>query len=620
MGTQRQNELKHMNAKSRLLALVGLMAFAIAGYTQTNDSAGAAAAASPAAESAAPATTAPPVAQAAPPAAATEAVAPTSTSAAATTSVALPTGTVIPLIVMDEVPLTDAIKNLARQAGLNYMLDPKLPFGQIGADGKPGPQPMVSIRWEKVTANQALTALLNNYNIQIVEDPKTKISRVTEKDPAAPEPLFTKVIQLKYASPSNLVTTVQNTLVDKRSKVVMDARTSQLVVLATEKEMPEVDKLIERLDTQTKQVLIEARLLETSINPKTSKGIDWSGTLQAQNISYGNGVMSGSSSTTIPGTPTTKTTTLPGGRTVSTTTSPGATVVSTLNTILGNGGFSANTANGLSPNIGFLNADGVKAVLSFLNTYTESKVLSSPRTVTLDNTPATIEAGQQYPIINVTAGTANTTGGSSISYSNLTVKLDVTPRISANNLVNLRVSPKVLRLADTPTVVVGGQSYQTYVFDTRTMETTVMIPSGNTLVMGGLIQDDVRKSNTKVPMLGDIPGLGALFRTDSKARQRNNLTVFITPTIIQDFDFQPTKTDFLKVPVPTNDSVDGDWSSWDSGKPKDWRNPKPTTAATSGAFDENLVKPASHPAKPSPFDETLVKPNSTAGTNAPAHP
>lgn len=617
MGTQRQNELKHMNAKTRLLALVGLMAFAIAGYTQTNDSAGAAAPTAPAAESAAPATTSPP-AQAATPAASTETAAPASANAASSASVSLPAGTIIPLIVMDEVPLTDAIKNLARQAGLNYMLDPKLAIGQLGADGKPGPQPMVSIRWEKVSANQALAALLNNYNLQIVEDPKTKISRVTDKDPAAPEPLFTKVIQLKYASPSNLVATVQNTLVDKRSKVVMDARTSQLVVLATEKEMSDVDKLIERLDTQTKQVLIEARLLETSINPKTSKGIDWSGTLQAQNISYGNGVMSGNTATTIPGASSTKTTTLPGGRTVTTTTSPSSTVVSTLNTILGNGGFSANTANGLSPNIGFLNADGVKAVLSFLNTYTESKVLSSPRTVTLDNTPATIEAGQQYPIINVTAGTANTTGGSSISYSNLTVKLDVTPRISANNLVNLRVSPKVLRLADTPTVVVGGQSYQTYVFDTRTMETSVMIPSGNTLVMGGLIQDDVRKSNTKVPMLGDIPGLGALFRTDTKARQRNNLTVFITPTIIQDFDFQPTKTDFLKVPVPITDSVDGDWSSWDSGKPKDWRQPKSTTAATSGVFDENLVKPASQPAKPSPFDENLIKPNATSGTNAPA--
>ena len=98
-------------------------------------------------------------------------------------------GTVIPLIVMDDVPLTDAIRNLARQAGINYMLDPKIGFGQVGPDGKVTPQPNVSIRWENITAEQALNALLNNYTLQLVEDPKSKIARVTIKDPAAPPPL-----------------------------------------------------------------------------------------------------------------------------------------------------------------------------------------------------------------------------------------------------------------------------------------------------------------------------------------------------------------------------------------------------------------------------------------------
>src|SRR4029077_8782485 len=104
-----------------------------------------------------------------------------------------------------DVPLTDAIKNLARQAGLNYMLDPKVAFGQVGPDGKPVPQPTVSIRWENVTAEQALNALLGNYNLQLTEDPKSKIARVSVKDPAAPDPLLTKVIQLKWTSPTNMM-------------------------------------------------------------------------------------------------------------------------------------------------------------------------------------------------------------------------------------------------------------------------------------------------------------------------------------------------------------------------------------------------------------------------------
>ncbi|PYJ06321.1 MAG: hypothetical protein DME25_06950, partial [Verrucomicrobia bacterium] len=141
-------------------------------------------------------------------------------------------GAVIPLIVMDDVPLTDAIKNLARQAGLNHMLDPKIGFGQPGPDGKVL-NPSVSIRWENVTAEQALGALLKTYNLQMVEDPKTKIALITVKDPAAPDPLITKIIQLKFSHPTNLVGSVQTLFTDKRSKVVPDIRTSQLVVLAT---------------------------------------------------------------------------------------------------------------------------------------------------------------------------------------------------------------------------------------------------------------------------------------------------------------------------------------------------------------------------------------------------
>ena len=106
---------------------------------------------------------------------------------------------------MDEVPLTDAIKNLARQANLNYMLDPKIPYGSVGPDGHTNPQPMVSLRWENLTADQALGAVLNNYNLTVSTDPKTRIARITVKDPAAPEPLVTKIIQLKYSDPTNIV-------------------------------------------------------------------------------------------------------------------------------------------------------------------------------------------------------------------------------------------------------------------------------------------------------------------------------------------------------------------------------------------------------------------------------
>src|SRR5262249_47286803 len=98
----------------------------------------------------------------------------------------------------------------------------------------------------------------------------------------------------------------------------------------------------------------------------------------------------------------------------------------------------------------------------------------------------------------------------------------------------------------------------------------VMVPSGHTLVLGGLVQDDNRSASTKVPVLGDIPGLGRAFRSDSKSRQKNNLLVFVTPTIVQDSDFQPTQSHFLQTPLQTTEEKD--WNAWDSGKPVDWHS------------------------------------------------
>jgi general secretion pathway protein D len=353
---------------------------------------------------------------------------------------------------------------------------------------------------------------------------------------------LTKIIQLKFASPSNILTSVQTALTDRRSKVVGDTRTSQLVVLATDKEIDNIDKMVERLDLPTKQVLIETKVLETSLNPETIKGVDWSGTLENQNIAVGNNLQQG-----------------PVDRLES--------VNRPLSTLWPK--LMLDTAKGFNPATAFLDADGVNAVLHFINKNSEAKVISTPRTVTLDNETAVLAVTRASPIINVTAGTANTTGGSQITYTNLGVIMTVTPRISANNYINLHVVPEVSRVFDTVRKSIGGQIFEADRYDVRRIETRVMIPSGNTLVLGGLVQDDLRNSNTKVPALGDIPVLGLAFRSDSKSRAKNNLLIFITPTIVQDSDFVPSTTTFLKTPAP--ESVEGkDWSAWDTGKPYDW--------------------------------------------------
>jgi len=525
---------------------------------------------------------------AAPAVSANESPSATASNATAAASSSNPQASVpasIPLIQFQDVPITTAIENLARQAGINYLLDPRIGYGQPDQNGQVKPEPTLSIRWENITAAQALLALLDNYGLQLAEDHRTHIARITTKDPAALPPLATRVFQIKYAGTSNLVTEVQAALTDKRSRVLPDQRTSQLIVVATDAEQEAVDTLIKQLDQPTRQVLIETKLVEISSNPSTVKGLDWSSTLSAQNISFGNGTMSGNTTAQIPGTPVT---TPPFGGHPGTTTTPSFSQQTIMDILQGNGGMSWNTLSGFTPAVGFLNADGVHAVLSFLNASKEAQIVSTPRLVTLDNETATISVTRGWPVINVVASTANTTGGSSITYSNIGTILQVTPHISANDYIWLKVVPDVSSHFGVNQQTIGNTTYTADIFDSRHIETQVLIPNANTLVMGGLVQDSPNAQYTKVPVLGDIPGLGWAFRSENKTLSKDNLLIFITPTIVKESDFRPVSTDFLQSRPNTMKSPMNPSTMWDSAQPNgDWSNPAPTP----GEFDKTPARP-----------------------------
>ena len=472
-------------------------------------------------------------------------------------------------IQFQDVPITTAIENLARLAGINYLLDPKIGYGQPDQNGQIKPEPTISVRWENVSPRQALLAVLDNYNLQLVEDTKTKIARITIKNPNAPPPLITRVIQLKYASVSNIMVAVDSTLTDKRSRVVGDSRTSQLVVVATDKEQDAVDTLVDQLDKPTRQVLIETRLMEISSSPSTVKGIDWSGTLSAQNVTFGNNVLGGQS-----GQPYSQSiafnTNVPSGF------GPVETITYGVNNLIQNPSVLVSTAKGFDPATAFLNADGVKAVLSFLNNDSDAQTIATPRVVTLDNQTAHIEVTRAAPIFATTAGTQGSPGGSQVSYTNLGTILDVTPRISANNYIWLTVEPEVSSVFDTVTKIVAGVENQADEYDVRRVQTQVLIPNANTLVMGGFIKDNTKNIYTKVPILGDIPVLGYAFRSENKGIEKDNLLIFITPTIVKDNDFQPTTTAFLQSSPLGPQSPMNPKNPWNSAKPYDWSNPKNT--------------------------------------------
>ena len=197
--------------------------------------------------------------------------------------------------------------------------------------------------------------------------------------------------------------------------------------------------------------------------------------------------------------------------------------------------------------------------------------MSTPRIVTLDNETAIISVERTYPILQTTAGTQGSPGGSSISYSNVGTVLLVTPRISANNTIRLKVQPTVATFFGYATLSAQGATSQAPQFDTRTLDTQVLIPNANTLVMGGLVDDNPGETSTKVPILGDIPFLGAAFRSETKSMSKDNLIIFITPTIVKDADFRPMKTTYLNTNPDIKSPVRFDeHSAWDTTKPADW--------------------------------------------------
>jgi type IV pilus assembly protein PilQ len=470
-------------------------------------------------------------------------------------------GDVVPLIVIDEVPLTDAIRNLARQSNLNFQFDPRITASN---------QPNVSIRFENVTAQEALLAVLENHNLTLVKEPKQKIARVTFKDPKAEEPLFTRIIQLKYSDPTNLISIVKGTL-SPRSQVVGDSRTSQLIVTTTDKEMDTLLATIEKLDSPTRQVLIEAKLIETARAPSSVKGIDWSGTLEGQRLILGNNAVGG-----LPPTPGTPPIITPGGVIPGTSPDPGSVggvLFHTPESFIDPKLIGSTAGKFFQPQTAFLNADGLSVVLSFLNKDTDSEIVATPRAVTLDNQTAHLSVTRAFPIFQVTPGSANTPAGGQVTYTNLGTILTVTPRITADNTISMHVVPEVSNIDSVDRQVLNGAVNTANIYAIRKIETQVLIPSGNTLVMGGMINDTQTKNYTKVPILGDLPGLGWAFRKEGKARNKANLLIFITPTIVNDDAFHLTSSgsDFLKTKMA--DKPERAESAWDSGKPHDWTKP-----------------------------------------------
>jgi general secretion pathway protein D len=171
----------------------------------------------------------------------------------------------------------------------------------------------------------------------------------------------------------------------------------------------------------------------------------------------------------------------------------------------------------------------LSAILNAYKNQDDVNIISTPQILTTDNEEAEIKVGENVPYItsrNVTNANQDYTN---YEYKDVGVTLKITPQINQENVVRLQVYVEVIKLKN-ESVALATNTPTTF---KRTAQTTVIIQDNNTLVIGGIIGDDVQNNSYKVPLLGDIPGLGWLFKTESQSVDRVNLYIFLTPRIIR---------------------------------------------------------------------------------------
>ena len=350
----------------------------------------------------------------------------------------------------------------------------------------------------------------------------------------------TKVRHLRYAKAEDLATLLEGVAdsleTDDQKKssgsrrgnnklysIKAHTETNALVITAPPDIMKSFDSVINQLDIRRQQVHVEAIIVEISEALNKELGVQW--VSDKGIINYSNtsptatsllaGVMSNRGQSS--------------GSSV-TTTAPDGTITTTEPAQNGDNGLGiAQAISGLTGALfGFTDNASWAGLLKLLATDTESNVLSTPSLTTLDNEEATISIGQEIPVIT---GSQQSSGGNqnpfnSVDRLDVGIKLKITPQINEGDAVVLTIEQEVSGIAGATSVDV--------ITNKRQINTTVLVNSGQTIVLGGLIDNDVQESEQKIPLLGDIPWLGRLFSSTGTTKRKTNLMVFIRPTIITD--------------------------------------------------------------------------------------
>ena len=379
----------------------------------------------------------------------------------------------------------------------------------------------ITLRLQDVPWDQALDLVLRTKgldkrqvgNVLLVapaEEIAAREQLELENQRAAQElaPLRTEFIQVQYSKAADIAGLLtgnsisgaaeagdSSVLLTARGSVAVDERTNTLIVQDTAAKLQEVRDLMQVLDVPVRQVMIEARIVTAESSFSERIGVRW-GAFASDNLgnsgigaSIGSGFDDGALGTATQG----------------------------LNVDLVPAGAQKGAFSlGLAANDVQLNLE-----LNALEAEGRGEVVAQPKIVTADQSPASIQQGAQIPYSTVSDG------GTNVQFQNAVLSLDVTPQITPDGNV-------IMELAIAQDSVGGTTSDGQIIIDTRKLNTTVLVGDGETIVLGGVFEETNNNDVEKVPVLGDLPLLGKLFRNKVVIEDKKELLVFITPKLIND--------------------------------------------------------------------------------------
>jgi len=293
-----------------------------------------------------------------------------------------------------------------------------------------------------------------------------------------------------------------------------DPASNSLIITAPEPLYRQVRSMIEQLDSRRAQIYIESLIVEVIGDNAADLGFQWQGLIGSNGDKYG--VFAGTNSGVA-----------------------GPSIIGLTQTITGTGGGTA-TVPGEGLNIGLLKNYGgtyaLAAIARFLQSQTNTNIVSTPNLITLDNEEAKIIVGSNVPFITgqfTNTGTATTSPFQTIERKDVGITLRIKPQVGEGGTVRMVIFQESSSISQQ---VAPGTSNAGPSTDKRSIESTVVVDDGAILVLGGLIEDRFTDQKSKVPLLGDLPLVGGLFRSETRSRKRTNLMVFLRPVVLRDAD------------------------------------------------------------------------------------